>query len=317
MTPQVARIDARHMPQDSPARLCYLGTTLRTHADGLSGSRSPVQVGAELYGHAGIESDCEAVCLMAATLECLNVTEVHLDLGHVGVFRTLVARANLDQHRELDLLEAMQRKAVDDVDAVLANVEDDVAREHLRALIELNGGSEILASARSVLSAADDEVLRCIDDLTRLIELLQHRGISLPVHVDLAELRGYRYHTGVVFAAFVPGQGQEVARGGRYDDIERVYGTPRAATGFSSDLKALVSLAGGVERQPQQASLIEAPWSDDASLLAAVSRLRESGERVVFALPSGARVDGVTRALRQSEDGSWTIVKINSEQTRK
>ena len=323
MTPQVARIDARYMPQDSPVRLCYLGTTLRTRADGLGGSRSPVQVGAELYGHAGVESDCEAVLLMLATLERVGVSNVHLDLGHVGVFRALVARAQLNTQHEDDLFEAMQRKASDEVDGVLASVSDATAREHLRALIDLNGGAETLDEARAVLADAGTKILGYIDDLSRLVDMLHNRGVALPVHFDLAELRGGHYHTGIVFAAFVPGQGQEVARGGRYDDIKRVYGKPRAATGFSSDLKTLVSLAS--EPQAQQASLIEAPWNADRKMLATVEALRASGERVVFALPESATTigateastDGVDRRLCRAADGDWIVVDIHVERLPK
>jgi ATP phosphoribosyltransferase regulatory subunit len=323
MTPQVARIDARYMPQDSPARLCYLGTTLRTRADGLGGSRSPVQVGAELYGHAGVESDCEAILLMLATLERVGVANVHLDLGHVGVFRQLVAHAQLDTRREDELFEAMQRKASDEVDDVLTGVDDSQTRQQLRALIDLNGGAETLDEARVVLANAGPMIQGYIDDLSRLVEMLQVRGVGLPIHFDLAELRGGRYHSGAVFAAFVPGQGQEVARGGRYDDIERVYGEPRAATGFSSDLRTMVSLA--VARQTPEPSLIEAPWSGDAKMLAAVAALRASGERVFFALPTNMtstastedHSKGVNRRLCCGADGDWVVVDIQVEQLPK
>lgn len=325
MTPQVARIDARYMPQNCAVRLCYLGTILRARADGPGGSRSPMQVGAELYGHAGIESDCEAISLMVATLDRVGVPDVHLDLGHVGVFRILVAQAQLDARCELELLEAMQRKAGADVDKVLAGVGDAKARGHLRALIDLNGGPETLHEARRELAGAGEAVLRCIDDLSRLVELLQGRGVQLPMHFDLAELRGYRYHTGAVFAAFVPGLGQEIARGGRYDGIERVYGAPRAATGFSSDLKTLVALAD--EQQVQEPSLIEAAWCDDRKLLAAVEVLRASGERVVFALPTATGSDdvdsstgvdkGVSRKMHLNSDGDWVVVNTQAEQLPK
>jgi len=309
MTPQVARIDARHLAQDRPARLCYLGTTLRTRAEGLGGSRSPIQVGAELYGHAGLESDAEVVLLMLATLSRLGVGAVHLDVGHVGVFRALAAAAGLDARREGELLDAMQRKAGDQVDAALAGVAEPALRARIRALIDLNGGRETLDEARAALAGAPGAVGRHIDDLARLVSILEAHGACPPVHVDLAELRGYRYHTGLVFAAFVPGQGQEVARGGRYDDIERVFGAPRAATGFSADLKTLVLLlppptAGG-------AGLIEAPWSADPGLLARVEALRAAGERVVFALP-GAAPPGAPRRL-EPRAGDWVVVGRRGE----
>lgn len=313
MTPQVARIDARHMNQDAPARLCYLGTTLRTRAEGLGGSRSPVQVGAELYGHAGIESDCEVVCLMLATLQRLGVAEVHLDLGHVGVFRELAARAGLDARREGELLEALQRKAGDDVDEVLANVRDDAVRREIRALIDLNGGLDTLDEARRALASGGAAVIACIDALARLVELLAARGVQVPVHFDLAELRGYRYHTGIVFAAFVPGQGQEVARGGRYDDIGRAFGAERAATGFSTDLKTLVALGDGAHAV--QPTPIEAPWGSDAALLERVAALRGAGERVVFVLPGAAGAGTAARRLER-RDGDWVVVDTHMERPR-
>ena len=314
MTPQVARIDARHMDQSVPARLCYLGTTLRTRAEGLGGSRSPVQVGAELYGHAGIESDCEVVSLMLATLARLGVDEVHLDLGHVGVFRALAARARLAPRAEAELLDALQRKAGDEVDEALATVQDRSLRCDIRALIDLNGGVRTLDDARSALAGCGAEVLACIDALARLVDLLAIRGVTVPVHFDLAELRGYRYHTGIVFAAFVPGQGQEVARGGRYDDIGRAFGAQRAATGFSTDLKALVALGkrGAIAQPPP----IEAPWSSAPGLLARVAQLRADGERVVFALPDAGAVASEGSGRLEQHDGDWVVVYTNREQPR-
>lgn len=313
MTPQVARIDARHMDQGSPARLCYLGTTLRTRAEGLGGSRSPVQVGAELYGHGGIESDCEVVSLMLATLARLDVADVHLDLGHVGVFRDLAARAGLDARREGELLEALQRKAGDEVDEALARVRDESLRRDIRALIDLNGGIETLDEARRALASCGVPVMACIDALARLVELLASRGVQVPVHFDFAELRGYRYHTGMVFAAFVPGQAQEVARGGRYDDIGRAFGAERAATGFSTDLKTLVSLGDGAGAA--QSVLIEAPWGSEAALLERVAALRAAGERVVFALPGSVSASMCMRRLER-RGGDWVVVDTHMEQPR-
>lgn len=315
MTPQVARIDARHLPQDCPSRLCYLGTTLRARADGLGGSRSPVQVGAELYGHAGTESDCEVVLLMLQTLSALGVHDAHLDLGHVGIFRALAAAGGLNARQEAVLLEAMQRKAGDQVAEALAPVTDDAVRRWIRALIDLNGGEDTFDLARNALAGAPAAVAARIDDMQGLVRTLREHGQSVPVHVDLAELRGYRYHTGMVFAAFVPGQGQEVARGGRYDDIERVFGAPRAATGFSADLKTLVSLAEPAAATAADGTgCIEAPWSGDAALLAAVAALRAQGERVVFALPGARRETRCTRQLARDGRG-WTVHDIDGERT--
>jgi ATP phosphoribosyltransferase regulatory subunit len=310
MTPQVARIDARHMAPDVPARLCYLGSTLRTRAEGLGGSRSPVQVGAELYGHAGIESDCEVIALALATLERMGVRDVHLDLGHVGVFRALVGAAGL---ADADvLLDAMQRKAGDEVDQALEAVADAGLRARIRTLIDLNGGPETLRAARDALAGCAEPVEQCLEQLARLTRMLRERGLQVPVHFDLAELRGYRYHTGVVFAAFVPGQGQEIARGGRYDGIGRIFGASRAATGFSCDLKTLVAVAAGASCDDEPA--VEAPWSNDAVLLEEVERLRAAGRPVVFALP-GAAPGGCRRRLAQRE-GKWMVVDTDTERSR-
>ncbi|MGD1984503.1 MAG: ATP phosphoribosyltransferase regulatory subunit, partial [Chromatiaceae bacterium] len=218
ITPQAARIDAHRLRHDAPTRLCYIGSVLRTRGDGLSGSRSPLQIGAELYGHAGVASDVEIVCLTLETLRIAGLTNVYLDLGHVGIFRALARAAGLDAGTEAELFEALQRKAS-------AEIADLVSRygvaaplnEMLCVLAELNGGEEVLPRARKLLAAAPPAVADAIDYVEAVAEALRRRLPGLPVHFDLAELRAYHYQSGVVFAAFVPGEGQEVARGGRYD----------------------------------------------------------------------------------------------------
>jgi len=284
MTPQVARIDARHMAHKLPARLCYLGTVLRTRTDAMASSRSPVQVGAEIYGHGGIESDCEVMCLMMDMLRCLGIEQVHIDVGHVGIFRTLLKTACLDSHQERQLLDCMQRKAGDELESLLAAVAHAPTAASLRALIDLNGGEEVLAQAEELLAAAHEDVASALMDLKRLIACLRSRGIMAPVHLDLAELRGYHYHTGITFAAFVPNQGHEIARGGRYDDIGKVFGAARPATGFSADLKTLLALAGEAGIVPDQAAII-APWDDDPQLHAKVAQLRACGMKVIQEFP--------------------------------
>ena len=308
MTPQVARIDAHLLKRAGPVRLCYMGTVLRTRADGFGGSRSPYQTGVELYGHRGYESDLEVLTLMLETLQTAGIGAVHLDLGHVAVFRALVRQAGLDREREGLLFEALQRKALPEIRQQLVGWALPAPCEQaLLALAELNGGPEVLDEASLRLAAAGEGVREALVTLRRLIAALLRRWPELPIHIDLAELRGYRYHTGVLFAAYVPGQGQAVAQGGRYDEIGQVFGRARPATGFSTDLATLLLLAPATE---SAATGIYAPPVGDAGLERQVAALRSRGERVIRALPGAAAAPetlGCDRLLIQRDEG-WDVV---------
>ncbi|MET0101616.1 MAG: ATP phosphoribosyltransferase regulatory subunit [Sedimenticola sp.] len=310
ITPQVARIDAHQLRRDCPTRLCYLGTVLNTRPDGFAGSRSPLQIGAELYGHAGAESDLEILCLMLETMECAGVEEVYLDLGHVGIFRGLAEQAGLDSNQELALFEALQRKAVPEIEGLVAGfgVDEEIGGM-LCALAELSG-DDALEQARIRLKAASPSVLEAVAELEQLAVKLAERRPDVPVHYDLSELRGYHYHTGVVFAAFAPGLGQELARGGRYDEIGKVFGRARPARGFSADLKMLFRLGSGARQEPECG--IYAPADDDPALLQTIKELRARGRRVVCALPgqSGdAQTMGCGEALEKQGEG-WVVVAV-------
>ena len=310
MTPQVARIDAHLLKREGPSRLCYMGTVLRTRADGFGGSRSPYQAGVELYGHRGHESDLEVLTLMLETLAVAGVGEVHLDLGHVAIFRELVRQAGLDREREALLFEALQRKALPEIRQQLAGwALPAPCGLLLSALAELNGGPEVLEDAEALLASADEGVREALATLRRLVAALRQQWPELPIHVDLAELRGYHYHTGVVFAAYVPGQGQAVAQGGRYDEIGQVFGRARPATGFSTDLATLLLLGP----LPETAGTgIYAPAVGDAALERRVAVLRGQGERVIRALPgtTGApRALGCDRMLVR-RGGEWIVVPL-------
>jgi len=312
MTPQVARIDAHHLRRDVPVRLCYLGTVLHTRPGGFMRSRSPLQVGAELYGHPGIEADVEILCLTLETLAVTRITDIHVDLGHVGVFRALAESAGLSGEQERRLHDALQRKARPEIDAQLEGMAMAAGtRDMLASLVELNGGPEVLSEARRVLTGAGGEVGAAVDSLEQVADAMARRVPEVPLYFDLAELRGYRYHTGVVFAAFVPGHGEEIARGGRYDAIGEVFGRVRSATGFSTDLKTLVSLApAGGDVQPQPG--IEAPWPGDDALLERVRGLRAAGERVTYGFPGQAGTPqdlGCDRRLVWKDD-AWQVRPI-------
>ncbi len=286
ITPQVARIDAHQLRRSAPTRLCYLGTVLNTRSGGFSGSRAPLQVGAELYGHAGVESDLEVLSLMIETLEQAGLKNIYLDLGHVGIFRGLIQQAGLDQRQELALFDVLQRKAVTETEGLLREFNlSGAVRDMLAELAQLSG-DDVLARARKNLSGASEAVLNALSQLEHLAILLAEQRPDLPIHFDLSELRGYYYHTGVVFAAFVPGLGQGMARGGRYDDIGRVFGRARPACGFSADLKMLLGL-GATESSEERAGIF-APLSEDPLLKQRVEELRRHGRRVICALPGQA-----------------------------
>ncbi|HDP88644.1 MAG TPA: ATP phosphoribosyltransferase regulatory subunit [Thioalkalivibrio sp.] len=311
MTPQVARIDAHRLGRTTPTRLCYLGTVLNTRSDGFGGTRSPLQVGAELYGHAGIDSDIEIIALMLETLRATGVRDVYVDLGHVGVFRSLVRDAGLSDEQEAAFFDMLQRKSIPEINEFLAGLAvDPASSERLRRLAEFNGDAEVIDVARELFGGAAVAVGDALDYLAAVVAAVQARFPDVALHVDLAELRGYHYHTGVVFTAYVPGEGQEVARGGRYDEIGKVFGRARPATGFSADLKTLARLSCEAEEAAAPAvSRIFAPAGADA---ATVAGLRAKGERVVQGLAGqtgDARSMGCDRELVES-NGQWTVVDI-------
>jgi ATP phosphoribosyltransferase regulatory subunit len=237
---------------------------------------------------------------------------VHVDLGHVGVFRALAEQAGIEGDRESALHDALQRKARGEIAEILdrAPVDAGVATMIL-TLAELNGDESVLAEARRALAAADQEVLAAVDRLEQTAEVVKARFPDTPLHVDLAELRGYRYHTGVVFAALVPGHGQEVARGGRYDAIGSAFGHARPATGFSTDLKSLLALAGP-RGEKTDMTAIRAPWSSEPELNALVQALRSEGRRVVYELPGDeGKADARGRRALRKRGGKWQVTEID------
>lgn len=309
ITPQVSRIDAHRLSgRAGPVRLCYEGTVLHTRGDGLGGSRSFSQIGAELYGHAGVESDAEMLYLMLEMLDAAEVGEVYVDLGHVGIFRALAQAAQLSAEQEAHLFDALQRKAAPEINDILAALHlSESARRHFAELVWLNGGAEVLAQARDRLSAGSNETIAAaLVQLMQVAERVTRQRPTVQLHFDLAELRGYHYHTGLVFAAYQPGQGRAIAQGGRYDDIGQVFGRARPATGFSADLRALLALS---RTKFPEADGIFAPALDDADLQKEVETLRAAGHRVVCALPGqkgGATEAGCDRTLVKA-NGKWKI----------
>jgi ATP phosphoribosyltransferase regulatory subunit len=237
ITPQVARIDAHLLNRKGVTRLCYCGSVLHTRPAGPAATREPIQIGAEVFGHAGVESDLEVQRLLCRALGLARVKRVRMDIGHVAVFRSIVHAAKVGAELEAQLFEALQRK---DKPALrqLARGVDARTREALLLLPELYGGAEVLALAAKKLPQLP-ALVRALATLRALA-----KASPVPASFDLAELRGYHYHSGVVFDAYCEGVAGAVGRGGRYDEVGKAFGRARPATGFSIDLRSLASAAG-------------------------------------------------------------------------
>ena len=306
MTPQVTRIDAHLLNRRGVSRLCYCGSVLHTLPSTLTGTREPLQLGAELYGHAGIEADVEILRLLAEVLRLVEVPVSRIDIGHVGLFHALAARAGLVPGREEELFDLLQAKDVPELRRMLADVSEP-ARSALLALPELYGGPEVLAEAAARLPQ-DAEIAGPLAELRQLADALG----DLPVSFDLADLRGYHYHSGVVFAAYGAESPAALALGGRYDRVGQAFGRARPATGFSLDLR---ELAWHLPIPAAPAGAVLAPPDDDAGLASEVSALRARGEIVMVALPGHEGTwneAGCDRQLVKRGD-RWAVVPLQGE----
>ena len=314
MTPQVARIDAHLLRDDARhhrvSRLCYCGHLLHAIGDGINSSRTPIQIGAEIFGSDAISADVEVVSLMVATLHAVGLHDISLDLGHVGIFRSLVKNTGLDAEQENCLFDMLQRKSIPDLEGYLRQLPlDDAQRDQFYQLALLNGDASVIEEARRLYRDATDDLFITLDTIASVVQSLQQKYPGTSIHCDLSELRGYSYHTGLVFAAFMPGQGREIARGGRYDDIGEVFGNARPATGFSADLLNLYQLCGAGGGAP---SGILVPDDDDPALLQLVQERRAAGERVVVDLSRGGSKARDQQCDRQAvlQQGSWIIKEV-------
>ena len=314
MTPQVARIDAHLLADDAQqqrvSRLCYCGHLLHAIGDGLTSSRTPLQIGAEIFGSDSISADVEVVSLMVATLHAVGLHNVSIDIGHVGIFRSLVKNTGLDSEQENRLFDMLQRKSIPDLQDYLQQLPlRDHLCEQLCQLTLLNGDITVIDEARELYSDAGDELSASLDYMHEVVQSLQQKYPDTLINCDLSELRGYSYHTGLVFAAFLPGQGREIARGGRYNDVGKVFGNARPATGFSADLLNLYQLGGAVG---QFEAGILAPDNDDAALADLIMQLRDAGERVVVDLTQakGSAADQQCNRVVVQSNGVWTVNEV-------
>lgn len=306
ITPQAARIDAHSLGREGPVRLCYAGSVLHSKPKKPLASRSPIQLGAELYGDNSPASDLEIICLMLETLRVAGLDGITLDTGHVGIYRAVIKAAALNAEQEASYFDILQRKAKTELREFVAALDaGDRVAEQLLALNELHGGKDVLAKGRQVF-AAIPEAIEAIASLEQLTEALAQRIPDLQFYFDLAELRGYHYHTGVVFSALVREHGQALASGGRYDDIGEVFGRARPATGFSIDLKALLGLLSPVS----EAAAIFAPYDPSLAQWQFVQSLRESGEKVICGLP-GQDADAACDRIIRKEKEQWCVESLN------
>lgn len=309
ITQQVARIDAHRLKNDGPNRLCYCSTVLHTLPANPLASRNPLQVGAELFGHSGLASDVEIISLMLETLHVLGVNqELSIDLGHVGIYRGLIAGAGLTDAQEGDYFELLQRKDMPEIERFLSQV--DIAADQaamLAKLPALHGGVEVLDAAQESFAAISEAVTPALDYLRQIAGQIGQRYPEVDLYFDLSELRGYNYHTGIVFGAYTPSFGQAIAKGGRYDDVGRDFGRARPATGFSADLKTLVELSAQSDGQD---GTVLAPAGSDAGLLKAISELRATGKKVVQQLDGAASDDVVFAQQLVQQDGVWVLQSL-------
>ena len=288
ITPQVARIDAHSMGGEGVSRLCYAGSVVRARPEGFIGSRTPIKVGAELFGDAEPKSDLEIVSLMVSSLEALGLTEIHVELGDVSIFRRLMDRAHLDGATKDEIFELIQKKANHSLaSATQLKIDDASLAEKINRLPSLCGDLTVLEEAK-VLFSDQTELLDSVARLRKLSTGLLNRYPNLKISVDLSELRGFNYHTGAVFAAYDAMSGQIVSRGGRYDNVGELFGRSRPATGFDIEISNLVDLLPASESQPRV--VISRSESADeqiqsSMLWSKIEALRAEGYRVIEGKP--------------------------------
>jgi len=310
MTPQVARIDAHLLNRAGVTRLCYAGSVAHARTPVGSSAREELQLGAEIYGCATWEADFEAITLLLKTLAQAGMNKVYLDLSHAGILTGILADQKLDKETIETLYGLLQSKDRPRLSQWAACLPEKVS-EALIALTQLNGPcAEVLANAKKVLPkhAAVDQALA---DLERLASAATALSDQLELSIDLADLRGYQYHSGVMFAAYVDQLPQPIARGGRYDHVGQAFGRPRPATGFSLDLLTLASLSPLSARK----LVISAPWVADAELNKVIAALRSKGE-VVIQVPAGQSVEAPEYECDRElvkQGNSWEVKKVVSQ----
>lgn len=302
MTTQVARIDAHLLNRASVTRLCYAGSVLHTRPSGLHATREPLQIGAEIYGHAGLEADAEIQELALASLALAGFSQVRLDLSHAGVVRAIIGNDAKARKEEAELYVLLRAKDVPGLEVMTADY-DEMTRTALLALPGLYGDAQVMARARRILPQLPG-ITAALDELESLLKLAGGASVT----IDLADLRGYQYESGAMFSIYVPGLPNAVARGGRYDHVGEAFGRARPATGFSMDLRELARLLPRAERKRS----IRAPWGREPGLRAKIIELRRAGEVVIQNLPGHENDQDEFDCDRAMvlENGNWVLKNL-------
>ena len=307
ITPQTARMDAHSFNSTGANRLCYAGHVVHTRPKNPLATRTPIQAGLEFYGEPGVAADIEVVSLLLESLQLAGLPRLHIDLGHVGIYRAIAADAGLTKAQEDTFFELLQRKATTEIRTwVDANIADQTKAQLFLSLPGLAGNKSVLQKARQLFGSVLAAQV-AVDQLDKVASIIEQRYPTAELYFDLGELRGYHYLTGLVFAAFAPGYGNPIASGGRYDHIGEVFGRARPATGFAVDITAISKLGLLKKIGIPAVAVIE---SSDANQWQAIQNLREQGQRVV-AVGDGANLVelGCDRQLL-FQDGCYQVVAL-------
>ncbi len=305
ITPQVARIDAHSLPSEGVNRFCYAGSVVRSRPEGFVGARVPIKAGAELFGDSSIEADFEIISLMISSLHSLGLDDIHVELGDVSVYRTLIEQAALDSSVGDEIFGLIQKKARQAlVQSTTAWVKDRDLADRINALPDLCGSANVLVDAKQIF-AGDSVALSAVERLRALIDRLSSRFPTLTLSIDLSELRGFSYHTGVGFAAYHNGSGRLMARGGRYDNVGELFGRARPATGFDIELSSLLDQLPSTETDPLvDVDTVDQPTKEiEAALWEKLAALRSEGYRVI----EGESVGKQALKRLQFDGSKWVL----------
>lgn len=307
ITPQTARMDAHSFSHQGANRLCYAGHVVHARPKNPLATRTPIQAGLEFFGEASLDADIEVVSLLLESLRLARLPRLHIDLGHVGIYRALAMDAGLSGIQEDEFFELLQRKAMTEIRSWVAdNIVDSGKAARFLALPNLGGSRDVLARARDVMAGLEGAIA-AIDQLDQVAAVVSERYPEAELYFDLGEVRGYHYLTGIVFAAFAPGYGNPIASGGRYDHIGEVFGRARPATGFAVDITALSKIGLLAKRVVTAIAVIE---TSDPVQWQAVQQLRREGHRVI-SITSAGLVDELNcdRELKLV-DGKYQVVGL-------
>ncbi|MCF6254323.1 MAG: ATP phosphoribosyltransferase regulatory subunit [Thiomicrorhabdus sp.] len=309
MTPQVARIVSNRLKaSEGISRLCYAGEVLKTRNNKAKGSRSPIQLGAELFGHAGVESDIEIIELMLESMQMLKLENSKVSLGHVGIVDELISLAGLNEGQAAQLIDIFERKALPEYEQFLAEttLPDNVADAFAILLTLCGEASKVIAQAKVCLSPISSTLKNAVERLDAVVSFLSTMH-SNPIHLDLADIRGYQYHTGIIFACYsANGFLLPICKGGRYDNIGSEFGLALPATGFSLDLRLALDLLESVN--PAEKGCIYAPLQADKTLQEKIVELKLSGMKVVKELDM-SRLNAGDQFLSNTR-GQWIVETV-------